>query len=136
MRQILGGIAFALASVACFAEDYYFSCTGKTGIADGQAVLPLMSKGIASNESKVDGSMHITADRVIIDGIPWGVGTWQICQNDDQTLWFSPSGSKDCVAKDEMNNLGVFNKVTGRLRYHDGDFLAILQCKKTIKLMK
>ena len=137
MRQILGGIALALVSVACFAEDYYFSCTGRTGIADHQSVLPLLSKEITSNESKVDGSMHITADSVIVDGIPFVASTYKICQNDDQTLWFSPSGSKDyCAGNDQMSDLGVFNKVTGRLRYHGGDFLAILQCKKTIKLMK
>lgn len=137
MRKILGGIVLALASTASFAEEYYFSCTGMTGIAVHQSALPLLSKEITSSESKVDGSMHITADSAIFDGIPFVAGTYKICQNEDQTLWFSPSGSKDhCAGNDQFNDLGVFNKVTGKLSYHVGDFLAILQCKKTMKLMK
>lgn len=137
MKQILGVIALTLISTTCFAGDYYFSCKGKTGIADHQSALPLGSKVITSNESNVDGSMQITADSVIVDGIPYVASTYKICQNDDQNISFSPSGSKDyCAGNDLFKDLGVFNKVTGKLSYHVGDFLAILQCKKTSKLMR
>jgi len=137
MIKILGGIALTLASTASFAEEYYFSCKGVTGIAMHQSALSLLSKEITSSESKVDGSMHITTDGAIVDGIPFVAGSYKICQKDDQTIWFSPSGSKDyCAGNDQLNDLGVFNKVTGKLSYHADDFLAILQCKKTVKLMK
>jgi hypothetical protein len=137
MRKILVAIALTLASTASFAEDYYFSCTGTTGLALHQGALPLLSKEITSNESKVTGSMHITADSVIVDGISFVASTYKICQNSDQSLGFSPSGAKDyCVGNDLFNDLGMFNKVTGKLSYHAGDFLAILQCKNVKKLMK
>lgn len=137
MRKIIITIAFALASTASFAEDYYFSCTGVTGVADDQSKLPLLSKAITSNESKVSGSMLITTDSVTIDGIPWLTTKDLICENSDQTLWFNPSGSKDhCSGNDIFHHLGVFNKVTGTLNMHIGDIVAILQCQKSKKLMK
>lgn len=137
MRKILITIALALASTTSFAEDYYFSCTGVSGIADNQSILPLLSKAITTNESKVSGSMLITTDSVTIEGIPWLATKDLICENSDQTLWFNPSGSKDyCSGNDIFRHLGVFNKVTGTLNMHIGDFVAILQCKKSKKLMK
>ena len=137
MRKILGGIVLAFFTTASLAEDYYFSCTGVTGVASHQSALPLMSKVITSSESKVSGSMHITADNVTVDGIPWVSSTYLICQDSDQSLWFSLGGSKDhCAGNDLFNDLGAFNKVTGKLNYHVGDFLAILQCKKSKKLIK
>ena len=142
MIRLLGGIVLIFISVTCFADDYYFSCAGITGIADYQSAMPLLRKEITSNETRVDGSMQITADKVIVDGIPFVASTYEICQNNDQMLWFSPSVSKDfvgmdpCPSNDEVNDLGVFNKVSGKLKYHVGDFLAVLQCKKVNKLMK
>lgn len=142
MIKLLGGIVLIFISVTSFAEDYYFSCAGKTGIADYQSAMPLLRKEITSNETRVDGSMQITADKVIVDGIPFVTSTYQICQNDNQSLWFSPSGSKDyaligpCPSNDIASDLGVFNKVSGKFKYHVGDFIAILQCKKVNKLMK
>jgi len=125
-----------IASAPRYSEDY-FSCTGKTGIAVQQSALSLLYKEVTSNESKVDGSIHITDVSIVVDGIPFVANTYKICQIDDQAVWFSPSGSKDyCAGNDQFNDLGVFNKVTGKLSYHAGDFLAILQCKKTMKLMK
>lgn len=137
MKRLLITIALALASTTSFAEDYYFSCTGVTGIADNQSMLPLLSKAITSNESKVNGSMFITAESVAIEGIPWLASKELICENGEQTLWFNPSGTKDhCSGNDIFHHLGVFNKVTGTLNMHVGDFVAILQCKNSRKLMR
>jgi hypothetical protein len=136
MKAILFA-ALLLIAKASFAEDYYFSCVGSVGVADGQAMTPLQSRTITSAESKVTGSMRVTSDRVIIDGIPWLASDNGICENSDQVLWFNRGGLREyCSGNDVGRQLGLFNKVTGILIYHEGDSLAIFQCKKAEKLMK
>lgn len=131
-------VVVACLSATCAGSgSSYFSCDGRTGIANSQSSLPLLSKEIVSNDSRVEGSMEITAENVTIDGIPFVAGSYRICQNDDQILWFSPSGSRtECAANDTFGDLGAFNKINGTVHYHVGDFLAVLRCTPSKKLVK
>lgn len=140
MRKLILILLLAFVSNSAMAaehEDYYFSCTGTVGVAENQSMLPLQSRAITSANSKVKGSMHITDKRVTIDGIPWLASENAVCENSNQVLWFNSDGlSEHCSGNDIYHKLGLFNKVTGILIYHEGDSLAIFQCKKSKKLMK
>ena len=76
----------------------------------------------------------MTNAEVAVEGIPYMAGSYKICEESDQLIWFSPS--EYCAGNDIANDLGVFNKISGDIRYHVGDALFILSCKKTDKLIK
>ena len=136
-KLILILLLMVVSNVVAADEDNYFSCSGTAGVADNQSMLPLQSRTITSANSKVKGSMHITDKRVTIDGIPWLASENAVCENSDQVLWFNPDGLREhCSGNDIYQKLGLFNKVSGMLIYHEGDSLAIFQCKKSKKLMK
>jgi hypothetical protein len=58
-------------------------------------------------------------------------GPYGVCAESDQTLWFSPSGSPNfCANNDLFNDLCVLNKVTGEVRYHMGEALYMVVCRR------
>jgi hypothetical protein len=92
---------------------------------------------ITDYESEIRGSIHVSTNEVVVEGIPLMDYKYKICQNGDQALWFSPTGiSSFCAGNDAGNDLGVLNKVTGDVRYHVGDVLFILNCKKAAKIVR
>jgi hypothetical protein len=132
---VFGLVGFSFFS--CSEDDYYFSCTGETGLAENQSTLFFASRVITRDGSREDGSIHILGNKVTIEGIPFVAGEYKVCGDEDQILWFSPSGAKEwCANNDMFNDLGMFNKVTGRLIYHGGDFLGNLQCRRATKLYR
>jgi hypothetical protein len=132
MRKIIALplILYALHCSAKPAGDYY-SCTGSSGIASNQAQIPFVKRTITASKNAVTVSFYIGSKEVVVDGVPLMAGDYKICQSSDQALWFSPSDtSYFCGNSDVLDNLGVFNRATGELRYHDGDALFIVTCKK------
>ena len=112
----------------------YLSCSGYYGIADLQSMVPLESKVITQAKEPEQCSVSIDSKHISIQGSQWITSMYEICQNTDQTLVFSPGCSK-YLAPDAMHDSGTFNKVTGVLRYHMGDILYILQCHKVKKVI-
>jgi hypothetical protein len=78
--------------------------------------------------------MFVSAKRLEVEGIPLMSGTYDICQDSDQLLFFSVG----CYPgdRDKFGDGGVLNKVTGTVRYHVRDALFILKCRKADKLVK
>jgi hypothetical protein len=73
--------------------------------------------------------MQITRYNFTIEGISqWADASYKICEETDQSVWFSPGGDKGCVQSEALNDIGVFNKVTLDLHYHVGGYLAVLKC--------
>lgn len=112
----------------------YLACTGYSGIAEMQSQIPLENRTITAAKSPVNGSISVSAKQIEVEGIPLMSGTYDICQNSDQSLLFSPA----CYPgePDKFKDLGVLNKVTGIVRYHVGDVLFILTCPKAEKVVK
>jgi hypothetical protein len=121
--------------MGCNAADRYFRCAGEIGTAAHQGGLFFTNREITGAKSRVSGSLGISTTALMFDGIPFVAGTYKICRNDDQSLWFSPSGGEEsCADKDIFDDMGVMNKVSGKVVYHVGDFLAILNCKPARKM--
>ncbi len=132
-------LPLALVWVQCSVEPTgdYLSCAGRSGVASRQSQMPLVSRVITDSETEVRGSLHVSTNEIVVEGIPFMAGKYKICQNADQALWFSPTGSSSfCAGNDTFNDLGVLNKVTGEVRYHVGDALFILNCKKAAKIVR
>ena len=125
-----------LISVSCAANDSisYFSCSGFSGTAERQSKLPIENRTITANKSEISGSISIDAKHIAIEGIPLMTGPYEICQSSDQAVMFAPA----CYPgePDKFGDFGVLNKVTGRVLYHVGDALFILNCHKAKKVVK
>lgn len=126
-------VVYALQSVSA-AEGNYLSCAGHSGTAPMQDQIPLLSRTITANKGPEKGSILIGTDKIVVEGIPGMMGEYEICENSDQTIVFSPA----CYpgAPDKFGDLGILNKVTGDVRYHVGESLFVLSCRKATKLVK
>lgn len=114
-------------------EVSYLACKGFSGTAAYQSSLPLESRTISANESPIMGSIAITNGKLSIEGIPLMTSTYDICIKTDQSLIFA--SACDPANPDQFHDSGVLNKVTGNVRYHVGDVLFILSCKKVDKVV-
>ena len=125
-------IVYAASSYA--GKGSYLSCTGHSGQSPKQDLIPLLSRTITVNESPEKGSIFVGDDKVAVEGIPWMLGDYKICENSDQVILFSPG----CFPgePDKLHDFGILNKVTGDVRYHVGDSLFILNCRKAAKILK
>lgn len=99
-----------------------------------QSSLPLESRTITKDDGSINGSISVSAKQVEVEGIPLMSGTYGICKESDQSLIFAVA----CYPgePDKFQDSGVLNKITGVLRYHVGDALFILNCRKAEKLIK
>ena len=133
-----------VAAVGCQAafpasESEYLTCIGASGEAPSQNILPLQSRAITSLKTKIRASIRINGANVEIVGVPYlSAGPpYKVCHDSDQELWFSPSGIPDfCAHNDQFDDLGVLNKVTGEVRYHMGEMLYVMNCKRAEKLVR
>lgn len=129
-------IIFPLYSIA--AEGSYLSCTGRSGLAQKQDQIPLLSRTITENAGPEKGSIFVGTDKVAVEGIPWMTGEYKICENSDQLIVFTPTHSQSCDPgiSDKVHNFGILNKVTGDIRYNYGELLFILKCRKATKVLE
>ncbi len=129
-------VCIILGSVHCAIADSrnYLACSGYSGTAIMQSQLPLENRTITASKSAISGSISVSAKQLEVEGIPLMSGTYDICQSSDQSLLFAPA----CYPgdPDKFGDLGVLNKVTGTVRYHVGDALFILNCRKAEKVLK
>jgi hypothetical protein len=134
MRAVFASflMMFSLCGVA--AEGTYLDCTGHSGTSPMQDLIPLLSRTITANEGPEKGSIFIGTDKIAVEGIPWMMGEYKLCENSDQVILFSPACDRS--NPDRFTNLGILNKVTGDVRYHVGESLFILKCRKAIKVVK
>jgi hypothetical protein len=126
---VLSSINCALAS-----SKTYFACSGSSGTSAMQSQIPLENRTITANKSTESGSISVSAKQIEVEGIPLMSATYDICKSTDQVLIFSPACYPDDPNK--FNDYGVLNKVTGSVRYHVGDVLFILNCRKSEKILK
>jgi hypothetical protein len=126
---VLSSVHFAIAD-----SKGYLACSGYSGTAIMQSQLPLESRTITASKSAISGSISVSAKQIEVEGIPLMSGTYDICQSSDQSLTFAPA----CYPgeSDKFGDLGVLNKVTGKVHYHVGDALFILDCRKGEKVLK
>jgi hypothetical protein len=129
-------VCIILSTVHCAVADSnsYFACSGYSGTSAMQDLIPLENRTITAAKSEENGSISVSAKQIEVEGIPLMSGTYDICESTDQVLTFSPA----CYPgeTDKLKDYGVFNKVTGVVRYHVGDLLFILNCRKAEKLLK
>jgi hypothetical protein len=135
MKNLVLMFLLFISSVNVFAtEDMYLTCEGKTGTSPLQSSLYFTARTITDAVTKVSGSVKISDKDILINGIPYVDGKYKVCSTDELNIYFSYGEYEDCV-KDVNHDMGVLDKVTGKLTYHGGDFLAILHCKKTSKVI-
>jgi malate/lactate dehydrogenase len=103
-----------------------------------QDLIPLLSRTITINETAEKGSIFVGADEIAVEGIPWMIGDYKMCENSDQLIIFSSyCNLPEKERKDGMQmSIGILNKITGDVRYHRGEQLFILKCHKAEKVVK
>jgi hypothetical protein len=129
-------VCIVLSSVQCdvAAPKSYLACSGYSGTAAMQSILPIENRTITADKSAINGSIAITGKQIEVEGIPLMTGVYDICESSDQSLLFAPA----CYPgqPDKFGDFGVLNKVTGNVRYHVGDALFMLSCHKAEKVLK
>lgn len=115
-------------------DGTYLACVGHSGVASMQDQKPLYVRSITSNEEPVEGSILVGRDKIIVEGIFLMAGKYDVCAESAQITTFAPA----CYPgdPDKLNDSGTLNKVTGQVRYHGGEYLVILRCKKAAKLVE
>lgn len=134
MRGVLASFLMMFSVCGIAAEGSYLACTGYSGTSPKQDLIPLLSRTITANKGPEKGSIFVGADKIAVEGIPWMLGKYKICENSDQVILFSPAC--DQSDPDKFRDLGILNKVTGDVRYHVGESLFILKCRKAEKVVK
>ena len=109
-----------------------FACHGREGSTKYQNPI-LFTERVIPNEaaSEIVASIRVNGTTFVIEGNShWVSGVYRACAKTEDSIWFSPSGGPQyCNKNDQFQDLGVFNKVTGDLRYHVGDYLAVMTCR-------
>lgn len=139
MRIMLAAFLMMFLSRGIAAEGSYLACTGHSGMSPKQDLIPLLNRTITTNDTLERGAIFVEPDKIAVEGIPWMIGDYKMCENSGQVIIFSyycnlPEG-KD--REDGMQvSMGILNKVTGDVRFNRGEQLFILKCHKAEKVVK
>jgi hypothetical protein len=89
MRVVLAAFLAMYLSCGIAADGSYLACIGHSGMSPKQDLIPLLSRTITTNETTERGSIFVGADKIMVEGIPWMIGDYKMCENSDQVTIFS-----------------------------------------------
>ena len=138
MRVLLASLLMMFLSCGIAAEGSYLACYGHSGMSPKQDLIPLLSRTITTNETLERGSIFVGDDKIAVEGIPWMIGDYKMCENSNQVIIFSYyCNLPEKERKDGMQmSMGILNKVTGEVRFNRGEQLFVLTCRKAEKVVK